>query len=77
MRETHLFARKRGVAWRARPRRAMLPQMRSGQRGPEFAPFLQKAKDLAPDAVFFFVPAGQGALLMQQVVERELDTEGG
>ena len=54
----------------------VIGEIRAPLRGPEFAPFLQKVKDLAPDAVFLFVPAGQGALLMKQVVERELDKAG-
>ena len=51
-------------------------EIRAPLRGPEFAPYLQKVKDLAPDAVFLFVPAGQGALLMKQVAERELGKAG-
>ncbi|HRY05447.1 MAG TPA: ABC transporter substrate-binding protein, partial [Beijerinckiaceae bacterium] len=43
---------------------------------PEFAPFLQKAKDLKPDALFLFVPSGQGAALMKQVSERDFAKEG-
>ncbi len=54
----------------------VIGEIRAPLRGPEFAPFLQKVKDLAPDAVFLFVPAGQGALLMKQVAERELDKAG-
>ncbi len=30
-------------------------------KNPDFAPFLQRVKDDAPDAVFVFVPSGQGA----------------
>ena len=54
----------------------IIGEIRAPLRGPEFAPYLQKVKDIAPDAVFLFVPAGQGALLMKQVVERELDKAG-
>ena len=45
-------------------------------RNPEFAPFLQKVRDLKPDALFLFVPSGQGAALMKQVAERELTKAG-
>ena len=45
--------------------------LRAPLRNPEFAPFLQKAKDLKPDALFLFVPSGQGSQLMKQVAERE------
>src|SRR5262249_61678365 len=43
---------------------------------PDFAPFLQRAKDAAPDAVFVFVPSGQGGTFMKQFVERGLDQAG-
>lgn len=49
----------------------VLDSLRSPLRNPEFAPFLQKAKDLAPDALFLFVPSGQGAALMKQVADRD------
>jgi len=45
-------------------------------RNPEFAPFLQRIRDDKPDALFLFVPSGQGAALMKQVAERELDKAG-
>jgi branched-chain amino acid transport system substrate-binding protein len=43
---------------------------------PDFAPFLQKAADLKPDAVFVFVPSGQGGIFVKQFVERGLDKAG-
>ena len=51
-------------------------EIRAPLRNPEFAPFLQKVRDLAPNAVFLFVPSGQGAQLMKQVAERELGKAG-
>jgi branched-chain amino acid transport system substrate-binding protein len=45
-------------------------------RNPDFAPFLQKVKDNAPDAVFVFVPSGVGAIFMKQFVERGFDKGG-
>ena len=51
----------------------VLDSLRSPLRNPEFAPFLQKAKDLQPDALFLFVPSGQGAALMKQVADRDFD----
>ena len=45
-------------------------------RNPDFAPFLQKVRDLKPDAVFVFVPSGQGAQFMKQFAERGLDKAG-
>ena len=32
---------------------------------PDFAPFLQRAADAKPDAIFVFVPSGQGATFMK------------
>src|SRR5215212_1833742 len=43
---------------------------------PDFLPFLQKVAEAKPDALFVFVPAGQGAQFMKQFVERGLDTSG-
>src|SRR6195952_3767920 len=43
---------------------------------PDFAPFLQLMKDSKPDAVFVFVPAGQGGNFMKQYAERGLDKAG-
>ena len=45
-------------------------------RNPDFAPFLQKVRDIKPDAVFAFVPSGAGAALMKQFAERGLDKAG-
>jgi len=45
-------------------------------RNPDFAPFLQKVRDLKPDALFVFVPAGSGAAVMKQFLERGLDKAG-
>jgi branched-chain amino acid transport system substrate-binding protein len=43
---------------------------------PDFAPFLQRARDHKPDAVFIFVPSGQGAIFIKQFLERGLDKAG-
>src|SRR5947209_7023422 len=43
---------------------------------PDFSPFLQRAADAKPDAIFVFVPSGQGATFMKQYVERGLDKAG-
>ncbi|MFL9823659.1 ABC transporter substrate-binding protein [Rhodoplanes sp. SY1] len=43
---------------------------------PDFAPFLQRARDASPDAVFVFVPSGQGATFVKQFIERGLDKAG-
>lgn len=50
--------------------------IRAPLKNPDFAPFLQRVKDDAPDAVFVFVPSGFGAIFMKQFVERGLDKSG-
>ena len=43
---------------------------------PDFAPFLQRAADAKPDAIFIFVPSGQGGTFMKQFAERGFDKAG-
>ena len=43
---------------------------------PDFAPFLQRAADAKPDAIFVFVPTGAGGNFMKQFTERGLDQAG-
>ena len=43
---------------------------------PDFAPFLQRMKDARPDALYVFVPGGQGGNFMKQFSERGLDKAG-
>jgi branched-chain amino acid transport system substrate-binding protein len=43
---------------------------------PDFAPFLQRARDLSPDTLFVFVPAGQAGTFARQFAERGLDKSG-
>ena len=43
---------------------------------PDYAPFIQRAKDDKPDAVFIFVPSGEGAAVMKQFAERGLAKAG-
>ncbi len=43
---------------------------------PDFSPFLQRAADAKPDAIFIFVPSGQGAQFVKQFIERGLDKAG-
>src|SRR6185295_7034444 len=45
-------------------------------RNPDFSPFLQKAADAKPDALFVFVPSGAGAQFVKQFVERGMDKSG-
>jgi branched-chain amino acid transport system substrate-binding protein len=43
---------------------------------PDFAPFLQRMKDAKPDAMFVFVPGGQGGNFMKQFSKRGLNKSG-
>ncbi len=54
----------------------ILAELRVPLRSPDYAPFLQKVRDLKPDALFVFVPAGAGTALLKQYAERGLDKAG-
>ncbi len=54
----------------------VIESLRVPLRGPDFAPFLQKVRDLKPDALYAFVPSGAGAALMKQFAERGMDKSG-
>ena len=54
----------------------VMETLRAPVTNPEFAAYLQRAKDLKPDALFLCVPSGQGANLMKQVIERGLAADG-
>src|SRR5947209_2500395 len=43
---------------------------------PDFSPFLQRARDLNPDTLFVFVPAGIAGTFAKQFAERGLDQAG-
>jgi branched-chain amino acid transport system substrate-binding protein len=54
----------------------IVESLRVPLRSPDFAPFLQKAADAKPDALFVFVPSGAGAQFVKQFVERGMDKSG-
>jgi branched-chain amino acid transport system substrate-binding protein len=54
----------------------VLDSIRFPLANPDFAPFLQKAADAKPDAIFVFVPSGQGGVFVKQFVERGLEKAG-
>jgi branched-chain amino acid transport system substrate-binding protein len=54
----------------------IVEKIRTPLKSPDFAPFLQRVKDDAPDALFVFVPSGQGGAFMKEFVERGLDKSG-
>ena len=50
--------------------------VRSPLRNPDYAPFLQRAKDGKPDALFVFVPSGEGTAVLKQFADRGLREAG-
>lgn len=45
-------------------------------KNPDYGPFMQRAKDTAPDAIFAFVPSGEGSSFMKEFAERGLAKAG-
>jgi branched-chain amino acid transport system substrate-binding protein len=54
----------------------VIATLRSPFVNPEFSPFLQRAADAKPQALFIFVPTGQNGTLMRQFAERGLNQSG-
>ena len=54
----------------------VIAQLKAPLANPEFAPFLQRAADAKPDAIFLFVPGPTAGPLMRQVVDRGLTKSG-
>ncbi len=54
----------------------VIESLRVPLRNPDFAPYLQKVRDLKPEALFVFVPSGAGAAVMKQFLERGMDKAG-
>src|SRR5437867_6587648 len=50
--------------------------LRAPLRNPDYAPFLQRAKDGKPDALFVFVPSGEGTAVLKQFADRGLREAG-
>ena len=54
----------------------IVESVRTPLRNPDYAPFLQRAKDSKADALFVFVPSGEGLAVMKQFDERGLKQAG-
>lgn len=54
----------------------VLEAIRVPLRNPDFAPFLQRVRDLKPDALFVMLPSGPGAALQRQFKQRGLADAG-
>lgn len=53
----------------------IIQSLRMPLANPDFAPFLQRTRDLSPDTLFVF-PANQAAIFAKQFVERGMDKSG-
>jgi branched-chain amino acid transport system substrate-binding protein len=54
----------------------IMQELKAPLADPDFAPFLQRARDAKPDALFLFVPAPTAGALMKQVVDRGIPQSG-
>ena len=54
----------------------IVESIRAPLRNPDYAPFLQRARDAKPDALFVFVPSGEGTGVLKQFVDRGLKDAG-
>jgi branched-chain amino acid transport system substrate-binding protein len=54
----------------------IVESMRVPLANPDFAPFLQRARDLAPDTLFAYFPGNQSGVFAKQFVERGMDKSG-
>jgi branched-chain amino acid transport system substrate-binding protein len=54
----------------------IVESMRVPLANPDFAPFLQRARDLAPDTLFVFFPGNQAGIFAKQFLERGMDKSG-
>jgi branched-chain amino acid transport system substrate-binding protein len=54
----------------------IVESLRVPLRNPDYGPFVQRAKDAKPDALFVFVPSGEGSAVMKQFNDRGLKEAG-
>jgi branched-chain amino acid transport system substrate-binding protein len=54
----------------------IVQSLRVPLQSPDFAPFLQRARDAKPEAVFIWVPGSQAASLLRQFAERGMQNAG-
>jgi len=54
----------------------IVESLRVPLQSPDFAPFLQRARDAKPEALFVWVPGGLAAPFLRQYVERGLNASG-
>ncbi len=54
----------------------VVAELKAPLANPDYAPFLQRARDASPEALFVFVPSGQAGAFGRQFAERGLDKAG-
>jgi branched-chain amino acid transport system substrate-binding protein len=54
----------------------VVANLRVPVQNPDFAPFLQRARDANPDAIFVFLPGNQASIFARQYAERGLEKSG-
>ncbi len=54
----------------------IIESIRAPLMNPDYAPFLKRVKDNKPEALFVFVPSGEGAAFIKQFYERGLADDG-
>ncbi len=54
----------------------IMESMRIPLANPDFAPFLQRARDLGPDTLFAYFPGNQAGVFAKQFLERGMDKSG-
>ncbi|MGZ5078726.1 MAG: ABC transporter substrate-binding protein [Usitatibacter sp.] len=54
----------------------VLESLRTPLRNPDYGPFIQRVKDARPEALFLFVPSGEGTGVMKQYLDRGLREAG-
>jgi branched-chain amino acid transport system substrate-binding protein len=54
----------------------IIESLRVPLQNPDFAPYLQRARDAKPEALFFWVPGGLAAAFLRQYAERGVNASG-
>ena len=54
----------------------VIASIRVPVQNPDFAPYLQRARDASPEAIFVFIPGNQAGSFARQYTERGLPTSG-
>jgi branched-chain amino acid transport system substrate-binding protein len=70
--EAEVAFKERAVAGGVR----LIESMRVPLANPDFAPFLQRARDDKPDSLFISIPSPQAGILAKQFLERGMDKAG-